>query len=369
MEEPPSKKIKVNEDSLTNLISIEILPREMLCIIFLHLDKKSVQSATATCKFWFELIRNDSTLSSHVCFKVIKMQEFDKRIQDLEVSVARWPALKTIKFCGYYPYFSVVEKLVQHTTKIVNAQDCPPLEKIIVSVSYCLERFFPNLPGFGTIEEFTFNPKDKIRSLQLEHITSLDLELNLGWRSSMNSEIDIEERTVSSGLELIGATACNLKQISIRSRFFFKQTEVIKRFRKSFCQMLKQLSGSLQIVELKVNDLHNVYIDTIIPNFKELTDLKGIKTTLEDLKNLNLTKLCEQCTKLRKFHIDVTLCSLSNSNDDWIENVFPEHIEKKFQDITDVKFQFYLEKEYPNKLLATITKKPYQNTTVISKWY
>ena len=137
MEEPPSKKIKVNEDSLTNLISIKILPREMLCLIFLHLDKKSVQSATATCKFWFELIRNDSTLSSHVCFKVIKMQEFDKRIQDLEVSVARWPALKTIKFCGYYPYFSVVEKLVQHTTKIVNAQDCPPLEKIIVSVSYC----------------------------------------------------------------------------------------------------------------------------------------------------------------------------------------------------------------------------------------
>ena len=369
MEEPPSKKIKVNEASLTNLISVEILPREILCIIFSNLDKKSIQSATATCKLWFELIRNNSNLSSHVCFKVIKLQEFDQRIQDLEASVARWPALKTIQFCGCYPYFSVVEKLVQHTTKIVNSKDCPLLDKIIVSVSYCLERFFPHLPDFGTIEEFTFNPKDKIRSLQLEHITSLGLELSLGWKSSMDSEIDIEERTISSGLELIGATACNLKQISIRSWTFYKQKEVIRRFRNSFCQMLKQLSGSLQIVEFKVNDLNNVIIDTVVPNFKELTDLKVIKTRLEDLKNLNLTKLCEQCKKLRKFDIDVTLCSLSNSDDDWIENEFPEHIEKTFQDITDVKIQFYLKKEYPSKLLATITKKPYKNTTVISKWY
>ena len=273
MEEPPSKKIKVNEDSLTNLISVEILPREILYIIFSYLDKKSVQSTTATCKLWFELIRNDSNLSSHVCFKAIKLQEFDKRIQDLEISVARWPVLKTIKFCGHYPYFSVVEKLVQRTTKLVNSKDCPPLEKIIVSVSYCLERFFPHLPDFGTIEEFTFNPKDKIISLQLEHITSLGLELNLGWKSSMNSEIDIEEKKVLSGLELIGATACNLKQISIRSMTFYKQKEVIERFRKIF------------------------------------------------------------------------------------------------QDITDVKIQFYLMKEYPSKLLATIIKKPYQNTTVISKWH
>ena len=372
MEEPQSKKIKVNVDSLTNLISVEILPREILCIIFSYMDKKSVKSATATCKLWFELIRNDSNLSSHVCFKGIKLQEFDKRIQDLEISVARWPALKTIKFCGHYPYFSVVEKLVQHTPKLVNSEDCPPLEKIIVSVSYCLERFFPHLPGFATIEEFTFNPKEKIRSLQVEHISSLVLDLNLGLR---DSEIDIEERTISSGLELIGATVCNLKQISIRSMAFYKQKVVIKRFRNSFCQMLKQLSDSLQIVELKVKDLNNVYIDTIIPNFKEITDLKVMKTRLEDLKNLNLPKLCEQCKKLRKFHVDVTLCSLSNPDDDWIENEFPEHIEKTFQDITDVKIQFYLKKKYPSKsyytskLLATITKKPYQNTTVISKWY
>ena len=133
--------------------------------------------------------------------------------------------------------------------------------------------------------------------------------------------------------------------------------------------MLKQFSDSLQIVELKVKDLNNVYIDTIIPNFKEITDLKVTKTRLEDLKSLNLTKLSEQCKKLRNFDIDVTLCSLSNSDGDWIENEFAEHIEKTFQDITDVKIQFYLKKKYPRKQLVTVTKKPYQNATVISEWY
>merc|ERR1719203_1624095 len=115
----------------------------------------------------------------------------------------------------------------------------------------------------------------------------------------MDSEIDIEERTISSGLELIGANVCNLKKISIRSMTFYTvQKEVIKRLQNSFCQMLKQFSDSLQIVELRVKDLNNVYIDTIIPNFKEITDLKVTKTRLEDLKSLNLTKLSEQCKKL-----------------------------------------------------------------------
>jgi len=154
MEEPHSKKIKVN--SLTTLISVESLPKEILCIIFSNLDKKSVQMSTATCKLWFELIRNDSNLSIYVGLKVMKLQEFDKRVQNFEISTTRWPVLKTIEFCGHYPYFSMAEKIVQHATKLVNAKDCPPLEKIIISVSYSLGRFFPQFPGFGTIQEFSF---------------------------------------------------------------------------------------------------------------------------------------------------------------------------------------------------------------------
>ena len=329
MEGPPSKKIKSNKGSLTNFISIDILPREILCILFLYLDKRSVKSATLTCKLWFELIRNDSNLSSYVCLKVIKLQEFDQRIQDLELSVARWPVLKTIEFCGHYQFFSMVENIVQHTTKLVKSKDCPTsLEKIIVSVSYCLESFFPQLPAIGTIEEFTFNPKDDIGSLQVEHITRLNLELS-------NGQFDIEESELSSGLKMIGDTTCNLNDINITAEF--EQQELIDCFQKSFCQMLKQLNGSLQRVKLKVK-------------------------VLDELKGFNLVKLCEQCKKLRKFHIDVILYKFSDLDDEWITNECPKQVEKIFQYLTDVKIQFYLEKEYQR--FAIVTKKPYQSKAI-----
>ena len=69
MEEPQSKKIKVNEGSLSNLTSVEILPREILCLIFSHLDKKTVQNVTATCKLWFELIRSNKNLTDNICLE------------------------------------------------------------------------------------------------------------------------------------------------------------------------------------------------------------------------------------------------------------------------------------------------------------
>ena len=57
MEEP-------TESSTTSSISIENLPREILSIIFTYMDQKTVQSSTATCKLWFDLIRGNSNLSA-----------------------------------------------------------------------------------------------------------------------------------------------------------------------------------------------------------------------------------------------------------------------------------------------------------------
>ena len=37
--------------------------------------------------------------------------------------------------------------------------------------AYCLKSFCPRFPAIGTVEEFTFNPKKDIISLQVEHIT------------------------------------------------------------------------------------------------------------------------------------------------------------------------------------------------------
>ena len=105
MEKPPSKKTKIDfKSAATNSISIDNFPREILCIIFSYLDNKSVQNSTATCKPWFELIRGNSNLSSHIYFKIVKLQEFDERVQNLKLTGARWPVLKTVQFHGYFPY-------------------------------------------------------------------------------------------------------------------------------------------------------------------------------------------------------------------------------------------------------------------------
>ena len=329
MEEPQSKKIKVNEGcSLSNLTSVEILPKEILCIIFSYLDKKYVKNVTATCKLWFELIRNDLNFSSCICVKAF---------QDLELSVARWPALKTIKFCGNYPYFSVMEKLVQRTTKLAKSNDCPPLEKVVVNVSYGLGIFFPQFLGVITIQEFTFDPKDDIKSLQVEQITKLHIKLDNGRYE------EIKQSEISSSLKLIGDTACNLKDINITA--MYEEPGLIDCFRDSFCLMLQKLTDSLQSVKLQVN--------------------------IDDLKRFNLLKLCEECKKLRKFYVDASFCFLSDNDKDWIENELPEQVEKIFQDFTDVNIHFCLVERYYNgrKQLCFVTKKPYQTTPVISTWY
>ena len=102
MEEPPNKKTKANFDrSATSLISIGYLPREILCIVFSYLDKRSVQHATATCKLWFELIQGDSNLSSHICFKIAKLSKLQvagRMDQNVKLTGARWPVLKKVEF-------------------------------------------------------------------------------------------------------------------------------------------------------------------------------------------------------------------------------------------------------------------------------
>ena len=97
MEDPPTKKIKVfTEDCFTNAISIEIIPKEVLCIIFSHLDRQSVKNVTATCKRWLEIIRGDSRRSSHVCLlsRHMSLQGFDEIIGDLNFSFGEMDVTK-----------------------------------------------------------------------------------------------------------------------------------------------------------------------------------------------------------------------------------------------------------------------------------
>ena len=367
MEEPPNKKTKRDfKSAATNSISIGNLPREILCIIFSYLDKKSVQNSTATCNLWFELIRGNSNLSSHV-----KLYEFDERIQDLKLTGARWPVLKTVQLCGY-----VAEEIPIRSMKLENTKECPTLEKIIISAPYCLTTKFPQFPRLlsGTITELTFNLKNDLRSIQVEHVTSLRLVLDLE---------AIQDSKLANGLKLIGNTANNLKELYIRLFnsdgicFYWsecnptqEEQETKESFQKSFCQMIKPLAKSLQRLQIKVQNLY--YIDTLFPHLKELTDLNVLDTGFKPFQRFiacNLEKFSQQFKNLRKFHIDVSLSELkeyklSRSQFDWIKVRLPQVIEEMFQDFTDVKIQFNTGRGCTEVMVVTVTKEPNQTRKV-----
>ena len=75
-----------HEDSSKNSIHIDIniLPKEVLCIIFSRLDEKSIPSASKACKLWFDLIRSDLKLSSHVCLVNDGLNEFKSKLENSE---------------------------------------------------------------------------------------------------------------------------------------------------------------------------------------------------------------------------------------------------------------------------------------------
>ena len=368
MEEPPNKKTKRDfKSSATNSIGIGSLPREVLCIIFLYLDKKSVRNSTATCNFWFELIRGNSNLSSHV-----KLYDFDERIQDFKLTGARWPVLKTVQLCGY-----VAEEISLRSMKLVNTKECPTLEKIIISAPYCLTTKFPQFPHSvsGTITELTFNLKDELRSFQVEHVTSLRLVLDLQLELQ---EEEIEKRTLANGLKLIGNTANNLKDLYVRfvnsdglCHYMSEcnppqeEKETVESFQKSFCQMIKRLAKSLKRVQIKVPNLY--YIDTLFPHLEELTDLYVLHTYFDNFQRFiacNLEKFSQQFKNLRRFHIDVSMIRVDNSQFDWIKDRLPQVIDEMFQDITRVKIQFNVKRGSNEVTAFTVTKEPNQNTKV-----
>jgi hypothetical protein len=264
--------------------------------------------------------------------------------------------------------------------KLVNTKICPTLAKIIISCPYDLTQTFPQFPSWpiaGTITELTFNLKDDLRSIQVEHVTSLRLVLDL-------SKIQTQKRTLESGLKLIGNTANNLKELYVRfinsdSICLYwsecnpseEEQETLENFQKSFCQMIKPLAKSLQRVEIKVQNLY--YIHTLFPHLEEVTGLYVLHSYFRHFQRFitcDLEKFSQQFKNLRKFHIDVNLSEsqyypyVYSSHFDWMKVRLPQVIDEMFQDITDVKIQFNTGTGYTEAVVVTVTKEPNQTTKV-----
>jgi hypothetical protein len=70
------------------------LPNEVWCKIFSYLPLAPKKNATATCKLWFRLIREDLKISGYIVISWLNMEE---AIETLQWNWSNWPALKTLE--------------------------------------------------------------------------------------------------------------------------------------------------------------------------------------------------------------------------------------------------------------------------------
>ena len=117
---------------------MNILPKEIWCIIFSHLDEKSIRSSSATCKLWFELIRNDLKISSDIYLVNAGLNEFRTILEKSEWMWERWPVLKTLEFGPKIKYSCENEKQAMNIVKSINFKQCETLEKVVFGVKYDL---------------------------------------------------------------------------------------------------------------------------------------------------------------------------------------------------------------------------------------
>ena len=325
METPPNKKLKLDfEKPVVNNLH---LPREVLCIIFSHLDKKSVFNSTSTCKMWFELIRSDPSLSGHICLKDISAVELCQKMKDSEWIWTRWPVLKTLELrCdqenkivpamveGHYynPGLFNPANIVKHSLEIVNHKDCPNLEKIVHS-SYCdLPVIFSQFRGLfdetnssGVIEELTFWQKTGTKSIKINNVSSLKICLS---NRSIDPSIQVVER------------------------------------RNAFSPLFKEIGNSLQSLKLSVKKFE--VFDNMFFDCEMVTELSVLLATTEQLKNHNWAKF----KNLRKFWIQA-LVHEDNEDKNWIANNLPIIVKEKIPGITSVSVtqptHGFLHCEYP----------------------
>ena len=386
IENSAEKKNTINIDSsdAVSAIKIEILPREILCIIFSNLDKKSVRNATASCKLWFELIRGDNQLSGYICLEKFGVEPLFRKISIGEWNWARWPVLKTLKFGGlsaanvqtqwHFNCRPTVQttsskEMASYLSNFFCFKGCPTLEKVVISVSCNLTGIFPTFPDLplGIIEELTFDPKIDIESVGIKHVSKLKLSVDLmEWFSKRipgNDDSGIPEHSNNTAyiLKLLGETRHNLKDISLVSRNVgMTHLDVSRHLKNSFGQMFKVLEDRLQSIYLIAG--HLSCIDPLVSDSTPITEIWIETTSMIEIRHSyrppiypdeKLTGLFQRFKKLRKCRIDL---ELSEEDEDPNCDTWPEFVKREFQDNADFKFRFV----YSKQIVGTVKDEKFQ---------
>ena len=349
-----SKKPRLELESCTEIqFDVKSLPNEVWCILFSFLDKKSLRNSTATCTHWFELIRNNSKFSGHICLPNDHLRTLKRKIDDSRWIWTRWPVLETLEFgkCFMGEKFRdfykdekytpakgkiMLKKAGNYLSQSISFKDSPRLDKIICFVTWHLTGIFPHLPklpqSFGLVHALTINPKNVIESVGIEHVSHLELAIEDCGIIRMNRSIHtlILREDILQSMKMIGENGRNLKHLTIS---FLKVptlmgSEIRRCLGDAFSDMFKGLKNfkSLQIVELNLPSMK--YFEKYLDTF---SNYSGAMVTR--LNVMDRTWNCDGATLLeinRRFPNLTYLCchaaSISASEDlpKLVEDIFPD---------------------------------------------
>ena len=343
-----------------NQFDVKSLPNEVLCTLFSYLDKKSLRNSTATCKHWFELIRNDSNLSGQVCLPNDGLLEFKRKINDSQWIWKRWPVLQTIEFRklfvgekfkeiyfedeSFTPAYGTNKEIVKYLSQSNSFRDSLRLDKIVCCIAWHLTGIFthlPNLPqNFGLIYGLTINPRNEIEFVGIEHVSNLEFSVE----DSRFSE-DIDEsfiREIVQAIKLVGDNGGNLKHLTISFPMFpcWINLELSRVLGDAFIDMFKALKKfkSLQIVELNSAFLSLECFSNVFGEMVTHLIVKDMPFNTDTLLEIsqkfpNLTYFCvgNAFMKSEKIHEDMHQ-SLEE---------LPKLVEKIFHANTEVEIQLH----------------------------
>ena len=295
----PRKKPKL--DQPVNQTDVVILPREILCIVFSYLDGKSRLSASETCKFWFELIRNNSNFSSHIFLKYGGLKGLQTKIERSEWIWKRWPVLKVLEL-GSKEYCKSIQE-ASDLVKSINFKDSSTLQKVIFSANFDFEDFFPNVRSkleMAIVEQVTFNPKDFNKLFEIEHVSVLHIATD---------------------------SKANMLSMNPSSLIIFNQN------------MFEYLNDSIQTVKLTLKCGTMLFCLSSVWDY--VTDLYVKELNGDLLKNggVNIILWFQKLKRLRKCGVNVTLWSIEEWQ--YFEIQGPIIVNEKFQDTTEVNFSFH----------------------------
>ena len=108
------------------------LPNEIWCKIFSYLPFEPKKNATATCKLWFRLIREDPKISGYILISCYNMEE---ALKTSEWHWSNWPALKTLELSNLEPIEDSRESIQNVMEKLSLKDHCPTsLEAVLFNV-------------------------------------------------------------------------------------------------------------------------------------------------------------------------------------------------------------------------------------------